>query len=296
MHKPTSYTEWRHALDLLLTVMGASLALIGCGILIYLHWSDGIALLLGMQLLIVLCAVAATYAHGKPARYDAAVFSGGLLKGSLIVLLGIYFYPEQPNWMSYALWAALLIPWAMIAYGGSLWLVWIIVINLTLLLWLDPNLASVLTHPQRLWQIAGINLIFLLIWELFIKIVPALNTRAGPRLIAGLGLTAVSFLCIQAARQQGIDVLALISWCLSTLVLAWFYSRRRPDRWIAIIISVSILYTSLFLLGTFLLNVIKLDMTLSLLALSVCTFILCVALFVWYKKTPFQPRLKKNSE
>lgn len=102
------------------------------------NWADlpglvKIALTLGLT---VACALASRLKIRVEAR-RALLFASGLLIGVTLAVFGQHFQTGADAWQLFALWAALLVPWATTRKSPALWALWLVVAETGLALYLD---------------------------------------------------------------------------------------------------------------------------------------------------------------
>ena len=113
----------------------------------------------------VVTAVSAgiTRAPGK-----AALLAAALLTGALLALIGQTYQTGADTYELFATWAALILPWVLIARVAGLWLLWVALLNLAAMLYFQAfqDLLDVFfgTLPQW-WVLTGINTLALVAWE-----------------------------------------------------------------------------------------------------------------------------------
>ena len=132
----------------------------------------------GAQTLLAVCALAAawaglrlrTAAGARGAIPGALLALAGILLGALLALLGQTYQTGADTWELFAWWAVLLLPWALAAASQAVWLLWTLVVNVAMVLWLGERVFSWwgllgATYLPAL-IVAGLNLAMLAGWEL----------------------------------------------------------------------------------------------------------------------------------
>ncbi|WP_370510744.1 DUF2157 domain-containing protein [Bordetella holmesii] len=124
----------------------------------------------------------------------AVLTLSGLLLGALLALLGQTYQTGADTWELFAWWAVLMLPWALAAGTQILWLLWCLVVNAALALWIGEHLLvwwEQLSDPAFIALVMALaNLIMLGIWEAVVRW-RHIQTRVGPRVLAFLALTAL---------------------------------------------------------------------------------------------------------
>ena len=198
----------------------------------------------GAQTLLAVCALAAawaglrlrTAAGARGAIPGALLALAGILLGALLALLGQTYQTGADTWELFAWWAVLLLPWALAAASQVVWLLWALVVNVAMALWLGERVFSwwgILgaTHLPALIM-AGLNLAMLAGWELAARRWRA-STLVGPRLLAALAIGALvmstMYTDLFIGRSYG-STTGSIAWLAVTLGLGFYYQKVRRDR------------------------------------------------------------------
>ncbi len=220
----------------------------------------------GVQGLLALSALAAAWAglrlRGTPGVRrsipGALLALAGMLLGALLALLGQTYQTGADTWELFAWWAVLLLPWALAAASQAVWLLWALVMNVALVLWLGeraftwwlilggPGLASLF--------VAGLNLLMLLGWEIAARRWRA-GTLIGPRVLAALTISVlVMSLMSDAFIGRSAGVTSGIAWLAVTLGLGFYYQRGRRDLVILAMLAAGVICVSLRVVGEWLLR------------------------------------------
>jgi len=219
----------------------------------------------GAQALLAVCVLAAAWAGWRlraatgPRRHapGALLALAGLLLGALLALLGQTYQTGADTWELFAWWAALLLPWALVAASQAVWLLWVVVVNVAALLYLGafgglfwwaigPGLPTLL--------LAALNLLLLAAWECAAWRWRA-GTRVGPRVLAALIIgTLVLALTFGDSVLRGLGSITGAAWVAVTLGLGYYYQRARRDLLILAMLAAGAICVSMRLAGEWLLN------------------------------------------
>lgn len=220
----------------------------------------------GVQGLLAISALAAAWAglrlRGTPGVRrsipGALLALAGMLLGALLALLGQTYQTGADTWELFAWWAVLLLPWALAAASQAVWLLWALVMNVALVLWLGeraftwwlilggPGLASLF--------VAGLNLVMLLAWEIAARRWRA-STLVGPRVLVALVISVlVMSLMFDAFIGRSAGVINGIAWLAVTLGLGFYYQRGRRDLVILAMLAAGVICVSLRMVGEWLLR------------------------------------------
>lgn len=232
------------------------------------NWQDmtKIQRFAGTQGLLALSALAAAWAglrlRGTPGVRrsipGALLALAGILLGALLALLGQTYQTGADTWELFAWWAVLLLPWALVASSQAVWLLWVLVSNVALALWLGErafNWWLLLGGPQVASLIvAAWNLILLLGWELAARRWRA-STLIGPRLLAALVIgVLVTALMFGDFIMRGLGATNGLAWLAVTLGLGFYYQRGRRDLIILAMLAAGVICVSLRMVGEWLLR------------------------------------------
>lgn len=182
----------------------------------------------------------------------------GILLGALLALLGQTYQTGADTWELFAWWAVLLLPWALVAASQAVWLLWALVTNVALVLWLGERAFAwwlIFGGPQVASLIvAAWNLLLLLGWELAARRWRA-STLIGPRVLAALVVTPlVVALMFGDFMLRGLGSVNSLAWIAVTLGLGFFYQRGRRDLVILAMLAAGAICVSLRIVGEWLLR------------------------------------------
>ena len=148
-----------------------------------------------------------------------------ILVGVLLALYGQTYQTGADPWQLFFTWAMLVLPWALIGCFPAIWVMWVILINLSIVLYHQAfsGAFSVLFSPftNMLWLLFAFNIVVLLLWELAIHRWARLNERWALRLVAvfaGLVITwLVLYDIVQYKDSQVYPGLVWIGWIAAML-------------------------------------------------------------------------------
>jgi len=191
-----SVTRWGHFLDKLLLANGGSLVLIGVVFFFAFNW-QAIGRFHKFALIeaLVLASMAAysRYLFKPSAKFF--LLAASVFVGVLLAFYGQTYQTGADTWQLFAMWALLISPWVIIAQFAALWLLWLILVNLSLFFYYQVfhGLFGVLFSGQAM-QLAlfVVNTVALFVWELAAQRYDWLKGRSEVRLLAiasGLSVT-----------------------------------------------------------------------------------------------------------
>lgn len=227
---------WRIFIDcLLLCLGGLSLA---CALIFFIayNWGEmGRFAKFGLVQCAIVLAIASYWKlgserlSGKIALLVAAIFVGVLL-----ALYGQTYQTGADTWQLFFSWCVLILPWALLARFVVIWMLWIVLANLSLVLYYQtvPSVIDLFFRSEMdlLWLLFAFNGAVLIVWECLMKFCPWLSSRWTVRLLATAYGVAITWLALFAvfdhALASSAGTMVWLAWlCAMTVV----YYRLRPD-------------------------------------------------------------------
>jgi uncharacterized membrane protein len=196
-----------------------------------------------------------------------ALFGAAVLVGPLFGVFGQTYQTGADPWGLFAVWALLVLPWAIAAAFTPLWMLELALCDLALFLWWTQVLDEGRYEWMYLWVLlAGIHAIAVAAWEgQFRRAIPWLDARWAPRLALA---TAFGFLLIPAivfvldlgfvsghGEKAGFFVL-----CAAILGTVLFYREIRPDLFMLTVAGGSVLILITLGLGRLLFEEMRLEL------------------------------------
>ena len=189
--------HWHQALDQLLAYAGSLLLVLGVIFFFAFNWDDLHRLHKLLLALAVLSgfAGAALYLPRDSALYRACLFGAALATGGTLALVGQIYQTGADIWQLFAIWAVLILPWALLSRSAACWGLFWVVGNLALLRYFAvhhglPGMNS--SGVRMLLGLALGNLLLLLVFELLGSRLLRHAGRSLPRLALFAMLAAVS--------------------------------------------------------------------------------------------------------
>ena len=157
-----------------------------------------------------------------------------ILLGVLLALYGQTYQTGADSWQLFAVWALLMLPWAFIGRFAAIWILWVLLINLSLVLYqqtfgdvFDVVFAS---GTGILWTTFVFNTLALLLWEYLANTRNWLAERWAIRLLAVSSGLPVTWLALHAIFDNEITYvwhgLVWIIWLAGLYVI---YRQLKPD-------------------------------------------------------------------
>ena len=137
---PPSRWEWRLWIDRLLLWLGASALLAGLIFFVAANWSGmgRMGKFALAEAALVLCLAA--YWWGARLRHaNAALLAASLAVGALLALIGQTYQTGADTFELFAVWAALIFPWVLLARLPALWVVWLAILHVAYVFYLTAG-------------------------------------------------------------------------------------------------------------------------------------------------------------
>lgn len=157
-----------------------------------------------------------------------------ILLGVLLALYGQTYQTGADPWQLFFNWAVLMLPWAVIGRFAAIWLVWVVLINLSITLYYQARfgLFSHLFGPveQMLWITFVFNTVVWASWEFLAKRFKWLDERWAIRIVAILAGNTITWLAVDAiVGHRHISAAPVPIYLLGLVALYFFYRRRFQD-------------------------------------------------------------------
>lgn len=246
---------WRQFLSRLSLSLGALLIAAGVIFFFAYNWS-GLERLGKLTLVqsVLLISVALTWWKGADAPIGrAALIAASLLVGATLAVFGQIYQTGADPWQLFALWAAIITPWAFTSRMPWLLLLWLGLLDTGVILYLEarPNVFGFVSEPELLlWSLVAINGLALIFWEsLASNLLPWLRASWARRLLVlSVGIPITALLVQSIAMDQSSVLPAAIGWLVWMSASLTHYRYLRPDLFVlaadvlaVIVVAVSIL-------------------------------------------------------
>ena len=171
--------------------------------------------------------------------------------GVLLALYGQTYQTGADPWQLFFNWALLMLPWAVIGCFPAIWILWITLINLSIVLYYTAFRGAIWiaigSDFGMLWTIFAFNTFALILWELLSNKWQWLTERWAVRLLAigsGIAVTWLAIYTIFDYRNLG-DWSGLI-WVIWLAGLYFVYRKIRHDLFMlaGLALSVIVVVTS----------------------------------------------------
>jgi uncharacterized membrane-anchored protein len=272
-----------------------------CGVAANWEAMTKIQRLAGTQVLLAVSALLAAFLYARPARTTVAAHGracvvglAAVLLGASLALVGQTYQTGADAWQLFALWAGLMLPWAVAARSHGVWLFWIVIANIALALLLGERVLSwwvVFDGPGfPSLVVCAANLAMLAIWEFCVwrqhvgAAAPRegrppsgrsreateayadahaatagytrVRTGVGPRVLVLLAVGVLTLaLVFGDSVVEGLGSYTGLAWVVVSLALAYFYTRIRLDLVMLAMLAAGVICVSLRVVGEWLLRI-----------------------------------------
>ncbi|MCU7844450.1 MAG: DUF2157 domain-containing protein [Candidatus Thiodiazotropha sp. (ex Monitilora ramsayi)] len=270
-------TGWFTLMDRFLLTLGALLIVAGIAAFFAGNWA---ALSHWMKFTLIQCGILGSvliawrFGIDSPAG-KTGLFAAAFLTGVLLAVFGQIFQTGADPYGLFLTWALLILPWAVIGRQAGLWLLFQLLLNLSIIMYY----TQVLHPPDGWWELTRLlgplvwlgttvmdstlasylflfNLAALILWEFGNHHgVSWMQGSLFPRLIAFAIMNTVlipTLIIIVAAgigNASGLHMISPILWLAATALALYYYQHRRHDLFILTLslLGAIMVITSLFI-------------------------------------------------
>lgn len=229
---------WKSFIDQVLLWL-SSLALASAGMFFIAYNWDAIGRFTKFATLEVFI-VLAVFAYCKQGMQSIAakvsLLMATILLGVLLALYGQTYQTGADPWQLFFTWALMMLPWAIIGQFFVLWLVWVVLINLSIVLY-HQAFAGIFgfmfdTELQMFWLVFVVNTLFWVIWEFVLSTRHWLwlSARWAIRLLAVGSGVPISLLVLHTIfASTDVSIFPVLVWMLWLGVVYFIYRKKIHD-------------------------------------------------------------------
>lgn len=222
-------SEWRRFVSALLLWLGVLLLAAGVIFFFAYNWHAlGRFTKFGLVEALLAVSVAAAWIAG-PDRTSgkASLLLASLVTGALLALIGQTYQTGADTFELFAWWAALTLPWTIVARTPALWILWIALLNLAGTFYVQA-FRGFFPDDLAVWVLFAINTVALVAWEVAARRgYDWMQERWPTRLLAMASGTAVTMLgiwgIVDSSEAGPLAIPAYFAW----LIAAYVYYRRQ---------------------------------------------------------------------
>ncbi|MEX2496438.1 MAG: DUF2157 domain-containing protein [Woeseia sp.] len=249
--------DWLHYLDRFLAAVGALLIAAGIAAFFAWNWADlhHFAKFALIEAGIVAAVLLAWRLSIDSTGGRASLFVAAFLIGVLLAVFGQVYQTGADPYGLFLAWALMILPFALVGRQPGLWLLFQLLLNLTLIMYW----TQVLHPPSGWWQLSqllgplvwigtttldsrlaswlfALNAAALVTWEFAAaRGVPWLQGRTGPRIVGTLafltvlGPTGVLSVVASAGESTNLTILSPVLFAAALAACLWCYQYRKAD-------------------------------------------------------------------
>lgn len=204
---------------------------------------------------------------------QAAMFGASLLVGALLALVGQTYQSGADTYELFLVWAVLITPWVLLAAMPALWLLLLVLLNLSLFLVLENLAIHSLIEPfgDPSWAAFALNASSAVLWIISTQHHP--ETRAlrwGERVISLYSLLVITFLAFNDINSwYNSTGLGLVVWLVAAGLWLYRYRWRTLDLMMLAALVMAAITVTITLLSDILHNIIPTDGLLLLMSMLI---------------------------
>lgn len=227
--------HWRRFIDRLLVSLGGLALALSLVFFIAYNWDElGRAFRFSLVGSALLLSVLAYWKLGAEALAGKiALTVSCLVLGVLLAYFGQTYQTGADTWQLFATWAVLMLPWAVLGRFAPIWLLWLALINLSLVLYHQvwPGMFGLIFgNVQMAWLLFLFNGLAWIAWELLAQRNDWMAPRWWVRLIAVATGTAITFVVLYGITDSSTFGIAnWLAWGAWAGLVVMVYRARLPD-------------------------------------------------------------------
>lgn len=228
--------SWKRFIDHLLLWLGALALAFSVLFFIAYNWSDlgRFAKFAMVEALMVLAIVAYLKFGAQALAGKISLLVATIFLGVMLALYGQTYQTGADPWQLFFNWALLMLPWALVSRFAAIWLVWVALLNLSVILYYQTfrGVFGFLfdSHTGLLWTLFVLNSIALISWEFLSRTCAWLLRSWAVRVLALAQAAPITGLVLYAIfGGTDLDLFSWPVWLLWVGALYFVYRRRKPD-------------------------------------------------------------------
>ena len=228
--------RWRAFLENLLMWLGGLAMAFAMMFFIAYNWEamGRFAKFALVEISIVICLIAYWKLDVDKVAAKVSITMATILLGVLLALYGQTYQTGADPWQLFFNWALLMLPWAFVAHFASIWLIWVVLLNLSIMLYFQARggmFGLIFSQTDHvLWVLFIFNSLVGITWELAATKLSWLRERWTVWLIAIAAGFSISFLMISAIFEQyASEGWAVLFYFIWAAVLYFVYRKIIPD-------------------------------------------------------------------
>ncbi len=226
--------DWLQFLDRILLGLGTLLLISGMVFFVAANWNalghfGHFAL---TEALLLLSILLAWHLGIESLAGQSAAIASALLVGVLLALIGQTYQTGADSWELFVPWTLLILPWVLIVRNSILWLIWLTLLNLSIITYVDiyhSPLRTLFGSDESLWLLFIVNTLATALWQLLAH---SAHHQWGLRLLATASGLFITILALSAVLDNKPAPWAVPVWLLWLTGIYWMYRRQTQDLYI----------------------------------------------------------------
>ena len=227
--------SWRTFVDHLLLWLGGLALAFAVMVFVAYNWNDiGRFAKFGMvEGFIVLAIVAYCKLAEHKTASKVSLLVATISLGVLLALYGQTYQTGADPWQLFFNWALLMLPWALIGRFSAIWIVWVILINISIVLYHQTfrGVFWIMFGPTgMLWLAFFFNTLVLVAWEFLAESCHWLSERWAIRLLAVGSGVPMTWLVLNAIfNHRDVSAFSGLVWSIWLALMYFVYRKVRSD-------------------------------------------------------------------
>ncbi|MCW8932291.1 MAG: DUF2157 domain-containing protein [Gammaproteobacteria bacterium] len=228
--------DWKHFIDSILLWFGGLALSFSMLFFIAYNWNEiGRFAKFAMVESVMILAIIAYWRLGSNSMTGkVSLVSATLFLGVLLGLYGQTYQTGADPWQLFFYWAIFMLPWALVGRFAALWIIWIILLNISIVLYYSvfSGLFGFVFNSEMklLWLLFIFNTFVLIVWELLSMKWHWLDKAWAIRLLAvASGLCVTTLVLESIFSSAGFSSLSALVWGLWMAALFYTYRILKHD-------------------------------------------------------------------
>ena len=227
---------WLSFLDRFLLIIGAVALVSALTFFIAYNWAEMAkwAKFALVEVFIVLAVFAYWKLGVRQLSAKIALLTASLLLGALLALYGQTYQTGADTWQLFFNWALLILPWVLLSQFSVLWIVFLFLLNLSLVLYVG-TFGGIFglyfsSELQLLWVLFALNAVTLLVWEYVSQSKVWLQAIWATRILAFVSGASITVLVVSYIDSPvNNSIFSVLIWFNYLLVLYIYYRKKKLD-------------------------------------------------------------------
>jgi uncharacterized membrane protein len=228
--------KWLTFIDHLLLWLGALAIAFSVMFFVAYNWEDmGRFAKFGMVETVIVLAIAAYYRFADNTLISKiSLVVASICLGVLLALFGQTYQTGADTWQLFFYWALLMLPWAVIGRFSALWIIWVALINLSILLYFQTfrgRFDFIFGYEtSALWAVFIFNTVVFVAWQLLMATYHWLSEPWSVRLLAvGSGAPLTWLVLVSIFGEYDTTSLSVLVWAFWLASMVYVYRKVKVD-------------------------------------------------------------------